>query len=100
MNNEIPHIGEIIRQKVEEKGMSKMDFADAINCCRRNVYDIFKRKRINETQLKSISKVLNFDFKIPETNMQVKDCLVIVKVTKEQCIEVASKYQVIFIYEG
>jgi plasmid maintenance system antidote protein VapI len=56
------HIGEIIKSKYIESGMSISKFASLINCERTNVYSIFKRKSIDTDKLLIISKVLNFDF--------------------------------------
>ena len=56
------HIGEKIKQRIEDLGMSKKVFADRINKTRNVVYDIFKRKSIDTAQLHLISKVLDYDF--------------------------------------
>lgn len=55
-------IGKLIREKFLESGLSIEQFADTIFCKRDNVYDIFRRERIDTGQLLKISKVLNFDF--------------------------------------
>lgn len=56
------HIGDVIRQKVEESGLSIAQFASQINRTRTTVYDIFSRKSIDIDLLLSISEVLNFNF--------------------------------------
>lgn len=54
-------IGELIKQEVY-KQMSITQFADAICCQRNNVYDIFRRSKIDIILLKRISEVLNHNF--------------------------------------
>jgi hypothetical protein len=61
-NKEEIDIGEAIKQKVKERGMSVVDFAAAINCERTNVYSLFKRTTMNMEQLQVISGVLEHDF--------------------------------------
>ena len=55
------HIGDIIKKKVEEKGMTIMDFADALHCSRNNVYSIFSRKTIDFQLLLKIAEILGWD---------------------------------------
>lgn len=55
-------MGELIRKKMEERDMSKAEFAQAINRHRTSVYKIFNRSHIDMELLVTISKVLNFDF--------------------------------------
>lgn len=54
-------IGELIEQEVR-KQMPITQFADAICCQRNNVYDIFRRSKIDIILLKRISEVLNHNF--------------------------------------
>lgn len=54
-------IGELIELEVR-KQMSITQFADAIYCQRNNVYDIFRRSKIDIILLKRISEVLNHNF--------------------------------------
>ncbi|MCQ2076090.1 MAG: helix-turn-helix transcriptional regulator [Bacteroidaceae bacterium] len=56
------HIGEIIQQKVKEKGMTVAGFAKILNCSRANVYKIYAKYSIDTSVLKHISKILEFDF--------------------------------------
>ncbi|MFT5969599.1 MAG: hypothetical protein ACI8ZO_000088 [Flavobacteriales bacterium] len=56
------HIGEKIKERVDEVGMSRTVFAKRINKTRNVVYDIFKRQSIDTNQLVLVSKILNFDF--------------------------------------
>ncbi|MDR0754301.1 MAG: helix-turn-helix domain-containing protein [Prevotellaceae bacterium] len=62
MNKNEIHIGNIIRQKVNQSSLSVAEFAKRINKTRENVYDIFKRSSIDTELLSQISKVLNYDF--------------------------------------
>ncbi|MDD2636753.1 MAG: helix-turn-helix transcriptional regulator [Bacteroidales bacterium] len=62
MNNICVHIGAVIKQKVEEKGITMSDFADAICCSRTNVYNLFKSRSIDTEKLAKISSVLDYDF--------------------------------------
>ncbi len=56
------HIGKIIRQHLEEVGMTKSEFARRISTSPQNIYGIFKRKSIDSELLRDISRCLNFDF--------------------------------------
>lgn len=56
------HIGELIKQKIEEKHISISQFAKAIHCSRTNVYHIFTLKSIDIDKLLLISSVLEYDF--------------------------------------
>lgn len=55
-------IGALIRQKVEESGMTYAEFAHRINTSRTNVYRIFESKSIDVERLIVISSVLDYDF--------------------------------------
>ena len=54
-------IGTLIEMEVR-KQMHVNDFADKICCQRNNVYNIFKRSKIDTILLKRISEVLNHNF--------------------------------------
>lgn len=56
------HIGEIIKQKVQEQNMSIADFASRICCDRTTVYDLFKRSSIDINRLLRISEALEYNF--------------------------------------
>lgn len=55
-------IGKLIEKEVRKKQISITSFADKICCKRNNVYDIFKRSKIDIVQLKKISQVLEHNF--------------------------------------
>lgn len=55
-------IGEIIRRKVDEKGIPYAEFARRINCARTSLYHIFNSKSIDVERLLLIATVLEFDF--------------------------------------
>lgn len=56
------YIGNIIRRKVEESGLSIAEFASRINRTRPTAYDIFSRKSIDVDLLLCISEVLDYNF--------------------------------------
>ena len=56
------HFGLLIKEKLEERGMSVAKFAKAIHCSRTNVYNIFERESLDVKQLILISKILEYDF--------------------------------------
>jgi len=56
------HIGEIIKQKFEESGMTKAEFAEKIDLQRTTVYYLFERQSIDIELLEKITTALNYDF--------------------------------------
>lgn len=58
----VPPIGELIREKVEESGMTITEFAKRIHTSRRNVYQIFSKNSIDTDTLHNIAKVLGSDW--------------------------------------
>ena len=65
-------IGDIIKKKLNEKGIKVTDFTDAINCDRINAYSIFKRSNIDMELLTKISKILDYDFLTEYQNNNLK----------------------------
>ena len=61
MNNQ-ETIGKIIEKEVYKQGIGIKNFAHLIGCERNNVYNIFKRSKIDTIQLKRICEVLNHNF--------------------------------------
>lgn len=55
-------IGELIENEVRKQQLNITKFAEDICCQRSNVYDIFKRSKMDVTQLALISKVLKRNF--------------------------------------
>lgn len=55
-------IGNVIRQKVKEKGWSAREFAEKICCSEKNVYKIFNKNSMDIDLLGRISKILNHNF--------------------------------------
>ena len=55
-------IGKIIKEQFLQSKLSIEEFAGLIGCNKDNVYDIFRRERMNTDQLLTISKKLGFDF--------------------------------------
>ena len=56
------HIGHLIKEVFDEKGISVTEFARRINCARPNVYSIFERYDIGVEQLLDISEALDHNF--------------------------------------
>lgn len=56
------HIGHLIKDVFDEKGISVTEFARRINCARPNVYSIFERYDIGVEQLIDISEALEHNF--------------------------------------
>lgn len=56
------HIGHLIKEVFDEKGISVTEFARRINCARPNVYSIFERYDIGVEQLIDISEALDHNF--------------------------------------
>ncbi len=83
------HIGSLIKQKMQEKGMTTIDFAAAIHCSRPNVHSIFKRKSIDIHQLMVISKVLEYDFlQIYHNTYTPNKCILLVELDKKKLDEI------------
>jgi len=55
-------IGERIREVFDKKNISITQFAELLHCDRANVYNIFRRKKIDIDLLLEISKILNHNF--------------------------------------
>ena len=62
MQNNKNTIGRIIEDEVRKQQIPITEFAKLICCQRSNVYDIFKRDKMDIIQLKRISKVLKRNF--------------------------------------
>jgi len=61
-NSKEIHIGERIKEIFDQKNISITQFADLLHCDRANVYNIFRRKKIDVDLLLEISNILNHDF--------------------------------------
>ena len=59
INGKEVHFGQEVEKKLQERGMSKAEFARRIHCSRNNVYNIFKRDTIGISLLMRISKELD-----------------------------------------
>lgn len=55
-------IGEEIKKRVKESGMTNVAFAEKMNMDERNLYHFFKKKDVSLDQLVDASYVLGFDF--------------------------------------
>lgn len=56
------HIGNLIKQQLEEQGRSVVWFARKLSYSRTNVYKIFEKPSIDTSLLLRISSILNYDF--------------------------------------
>lgn len=56
------HIGKKIREVLDQRPISVVDFAKSINLSRNSAYKIFEKETIDTGQLQSIGNVLNYDF--------------------------------------
>ena len=55
-------IGERIREVFDKSNMSIAQFAELLHCDRANIYNVFRRKKIDIYLLLEISKILDHDF--------------------------------------
>lgn len=55
-------VGDIIRDVLEKRGMSKIEFARRLNTSNQNVHSIFKRTHFDTEQLVKIGDILEHDF--------------------------------------
>ena len=56
------HIGERIKEVFDQKKMSIAQFARCLHCDRANIYNIFRRKKIDIHLLLKISDTLQYNF--------------------------------------
>lgn len=56
------HIGQLIRQKMEERGMTVSSLSRAYGCSRVNMYKIFDKSSIDTAMLLRFSQLLDFNF--------------------------------------
>lgn len=57
-----PHIGELIKEVVAQKGIQTTWFAKQLGCHRNNVYLIYSRPWIDTETLMKISRILEHNF--------------------------------------
>ena len=69
------HIGSFIRQKVEEKGMTVVEFSRQLSCTRVNAYKLFSKKSIDTDMLCRISIILEYDFFYDYSIFLKNDCI-------------------------
>ncbi|MBO4481572.1 MAG: helix-turn-helix domain-containing protein [Bacteroidales bacterium] len=62
MQERNPHIGELIKKVVAQKGIKTSWIAEQLGCHRNNVYLIFSRSWIDTETLMKLSRILNYDF--------------------------------------
>lgn len=56
------HIGQLIKQKMEERHYTVVWLAHQLSYSRTNVYKIYEKKSIDTDLLLRISTILNYDF--------------------------------------
>jgi len=56
------HIGERIKEIFDQTNISITQFAELLHCDRANVYNLFRRKKIDIYRLLEISNILNHNF--------------------------------------
>ena len=56
------HIGQLIKQVLEEQGRTVVWFAEQLPCHRTNIYRIFEKSSIDTQVLMRISEILEHDF--------------------------------------
>lgn len=56
------HIGEEIKKRIKEKGITIVWFSSQLSCTRANVYKIFEKKSLDTDLLLRISVILDYDF--------------------------------------
>lgn len=62
------HIGQLIKQKMEEEGKTVSWLARELSYCRTNVYKIYDKKSIDTDLLLRISALLGYNFFSDYTN--------------------------------
>lgn len=62
------HIGQLIKQKMEEEGKTVSWRARNLSYCRTNVYKIYDKKSIDTDLLMRISALLEYNFFLDYTN--------------------------------
>lgn len=68
------HIGELIKEELQQQGRSVNWFAGKLYCDRTNVYNIFKRQSLDTELLLRISIVLRHNF-FSSYNQQYEESL-------------------------
>ncbi len=62
------HIGQLIKQKMEEEGKTVSWLARNLSYCRTNVYKIYDKKSIDTDLLMRISALLEYNIFLDYTN--------------------------------
>lgn len=91
------NIGEIIKQKVEEKNITKSSFAQSLNIQRQNIdKTVFAKKSLDTDLLCRISEVLGcnlFDYYKDEESCNKKDYAIKEEVKATLSIEIGAERQ-------
>ena len=62
MTTELLHIGELIKARLDELGMSQAEFGRRLNMGRQQIYGMLQNRSIDLLKLKEVCTVLNYDF--------------------------------------
>lgn len=62
MQEENPHIGQLIKEVVSRKGIKVSWLSEQLNSHRNNIYKIYSRSWIDTDTLMRISRILEHDF--------------------------------------
>lgn len=99
------HLGNLIKKKFKESGLTVGEFAQRIHRTRTVVYDIFERESIDIKMLEDISRALNFDFVklfidrgYPQK--QVNELYIVLKIVEKEHLPQEEPYLFIYKIEG
>ena len=57
----MPHIGKILRKRVDESGLSKLTVANALGVTRSSLYASFAAQNVSPQTVWNISKIINYN---------------------------------------
>ncbi|MEG2151506.1 MAG: hypothetical protein RRY36_09840 [Bacteroidaceae bacterium] len=91
------NLGEVIRQKVDESGISKAKFAESLNIARQNIdKTIFSKHSLDTDLLCNVCEVLNcnlFDYYRSDIECNTKDYITKEEIKATLSIEMGKKKQ-------
>ena len=84
-------MGNIVKEKLKERGINVTDFAEVLHCHRSNVYSIFDREIIDFHLLKTISIILDYDFFAEyQTNGSQSKYILLIEIEQLKMLEMQS----------
>ena len=78
------HVGNLIKTKFEENGLTVSEFARRIIRTRTVVYDIFNRESIDIKMLEDISRALNYDFIKSYIEQDTEELYIVLKIVEKE----------------